>query len=187
MQTDYIDVWQLHNPTVEQVEAGDLVRVMEEVKAAGKVRWIGISSTLPHISTFISWGVFDTFQISYSALERTHEAVITAAAQSGAGTIIRGGVARGASEEAGLGNRDRWANWERAGLDELRAPGESRTAFLLRFTLSHPDMHTTIVGTMNPEHLDANLHAAEAGPLPLDVYAEAKRRLDNAGEKPAAV
>ena len=186
MQTDYIDVWQLHNPTVEQVEAGDLVRVMEEVKAAGKVRWIGISSTLPHITTFISWGVFDTYQIPYSALERTHEAAITAAAQSGAGTIIRGGVARGAPEEAGLGNRDRWAIWEKAALDELRAPGENRTAFLLRFTLSHPDMHTTIVGTMNPDHLAENLRAAEAGPLPPDVYAEAKRRLDAAGEKPAA-
>ena len=34
MRTDYIDVWQLHNPTVEQVEGGDLVRVMEEVKKA---------------------------------------------------------------------------------------------------------------------------------------------------------
>jgi aryl-alcohol dehydrogenase-like predicted oxidoreductase len=187
MQTDYIDVWQLHNPTVEQVEAGDLVQVMEEVKAAGKVRWIGISSTLPHITTFISWGVFDTFQIPYSALERAHETAITAAAQSGAGTIIRGGVARGAPEEAGLGNRDRWANWERAGLDELRAPGESHTAFLLRFTLSHPDMHTTIVGTMNPEHLAENLRAADAGPLSPDIYAEAKRRLDAAGEKPASV
>jgi len=109
MQTDYIDLWQLHNPAVEQVEAGDLVRVMEEVKAAGKVRWIGISSTLPRITAFISWGVFDTFQIPYSALDRTHEAVIRAAAQSGAGTIIRGGVARGAPEEARLGNRDRWA------------------------------------------------------------------------------
>jgi aryl-alcohol dehydrogenase-like predicted oxidoreductase len=187
MQTDYIDVWQLHNPTVEQVEANDLVRVMQEVKAAGKVRFLGISSTLPHISSFISWGVFDTFQIPYSALERTHEAAITAAAQGGAGTIFRGGVARGAPEEAGLGNRDRWASWEKAGLDELRAPGESRTAFLLRFTLTHPDMHTTIVGTMNPDHLAENLRAAEAGPLPADVYAEAKRRLDAAGEKPAAV
>ena len=96
-------------------------------------------------------------------------------------------MARGAPEEAGLGNRDRWANWEQAGLDELRAPGESRTAFLLRFTLSHPDMHTTIVGTMNPNHLAENLRAAEAGSLLADVYAEAKRRLDAAGEKPAAV
>ena len=186
MKTDYVDVWQLHNPTVEQVETGDLVRVMEQVKAAGKVRWIGISSTLPHISTYIGWGVFDTFQIPYSALERTHETVITAAARAGAGTIIRGGVARGAPEEGGLGQHDRWARWEQAKLDELLAPGESRSAFLLRFTLTHPDMHTTIVGTLNPDHLAENLRVAASGPLPQDVYAEAKRRLATIGEQPAA-
>ncbi len=186
MKTDYVDVWQFHNPTVEQVETGDLVRVMEQVKVAGKVRWIGISSTLPHISTYIGWGVFDTFQIPYSALERAHETVITAAARAGAGTIIRGGVARGAPEEGGLGQHDRWTRWEQARLDELLAPGESRSAFLLRFTLTHPDMHTTIVGTLNPDHLAENLRVAASGPLPQDVYAEAKRRLATIGEQPAA-
>jgi aryl-alcohol dehydrogenase-like predicted oxidoreductase len=186
MKTDYVDVWQLHNPSVEQVESGELVRVMEEVKAAGKARWIGISSTLPHITTYIGWGVFDTFQIPYSALERAHEMVITAAAQAGAGTIIRGGVARGAPEEGGLGQRDRWARWEQAKLDELLAPGESRSSFLLRYTLTHPDMHTTIVGTLNPEHLADNLQVAATGPLPQDVYAEAKRRLAAVGEQPAS-
>lgn len=185
MKTEYVDIWQLHNPTVEQVVAGDLVKVMEQVKAAGKTRWIGVSSTLPNIMTFIEWGVFDTFQIPYSALERAHENVITAAAQAGAGTIIRGGVARGAPGESGLGNQERWAIWERAGLDDLLEPGESRTAFLLRFTLSHPDVDTVIVGTLNPEHLQHNVQAAGMGPLPPDVYAEAKRRLDAAGERPA--
>ncbi len=184
LKTEYVDVWQLHNPSVEQVRGGGLVRVMEGVKAAGKARWIGVSSKLPDIDSFIEWGVFDTFQIPYSALERAHEQVITAAAKAGAGTIIRGGVARGAPEEAGQGSSDRWAIWEKAGLDELRGPGESRTAFLLRFTLSHPDLHTTIVGTLNPEHLTQNVRATKAGPLPPDVYAEAKRRLDALGEKP---
>jgi aryl-alcohol dehydrogenase-like predicted oxidoreductase len=185
MKTDYVDVWQLHNPSVEQVEQGDLLKVMEEVQQAGKVRWVSISSTLPHINTYIDWGKFATFQIPYSALERQHENVISAASRSGAGVIIRGGVARGAPEEAGLGNKDRWAIWEKAKLDELLAPGETRTGFLLRFTLSHPDMDTTIVGTLIPEHLQENVRIAERGPLAADVYAEAKRRLDAAGEKPA--
>jgi aryl-alcohol dehydrogenase-like predicted oxidoreductase len=129
--------------------------------------------------------VFDTFQIPYSALERAHETVITAVAQVGAGTIIRGGVARGAPEEGGLGQRDRWALWEQAKLEELLTPGESRSAFLLRFTLTHPDLHTTIAGTMNPNHLAENLRVAETGPLPPDVYAEAKRRLAAVSEQPA--
>ncbi len=179
MKTDYVDVMQLHNPSVEQTTQGDLVAVLQEMKQQGKVRWIGCSSTHPHIETYIEMGVFDVFQIPYSALERQHEQAITQAAQSGAGTIIRGGVARGEPGE-GLGNQDRWAAFEKANLDELRQDGESRTAFLLRFTLSHPDMHTTIVGTLIPKHLEENVRIAEMGPLPADVYAEAKRRLDAA-------
>ncbi|HLV78816.1 MAG TPA: aldo/keto reductase [Chthonomonadaceae bacterium] len=185
LKTDYVDIMQLHNPSVEQAEQGDLVSALKEMRRQGKVRWIGCSSTLPHIATYIQWGVFDVFQIPYSALERQHENVIAQAAQAGAGIIDRGGVARGEPGE-GLGGQDRWQKFEAANLDELRAPGESRTAFLLRFLLSHPDIDTTIVGTLNPEHLRENLAIAEKGPLPSDVYAEAKRRLDAAGEKPAA-
>jgi aryl-alcohol dehydrogenase-like predicted oxidoreductase len=192
MKTDYVDVWQLHNPSVEQATAGDLVRAMEDVRAAGKARWIGVSSTLPHITEFITWGAFDTFQLPYSGLERAHEDVITAAAQAGGGTIIRGGVARGAPNfrrrlrlRLGLHGADPWAIWARAGLDEFRAPGESRTAFLLRFTLSHPGVHTTIVGTSKPEHLRENVRSVERGPLPADMYAEVKRRLEGAGQAPA--
>ena len=88
---------------------------------------------------------------------------------------------------AGLGAADRWGTFEKARLNELLAPGESRTTFLMRFTISHPDMHTTIVGTKNPAHLAENVKAAQAGPLPAAVYAEAKRRLAEAGQAPAAV
>jgi aryl-alcohol dehydrogenase-like predicted oxidoreductase len=98
---------------------------------------------------------------------------------------VRGGVARGEPGE-GLGRQDSWALWEQAKLDELRGDGESRTAWLLRFTLSHPAIDTIIAGTMNPRHLAENVAAAQAGPLPDDLYAEAKRRLDDAGESPEA-
>lgn len=84
MKTDYVDIIQLHNPSVEQTEEGDLVAALQEMKDQGKVRWIGISSTEPHLQTYIDQGVFDTFQIPYSALERQHEQLIQAAADSGA-------------------------------------------------------------------------------------------------------
>jgi len=90
LRTDHVDLLQLHNPSVEQVEQGKLVDVLQEIKAAGKTRWIGISSTAPHLATFIAWGVFDTFQIPYSALERQHEQLIQRAHAAGAGTIVRG-------------------------------------------------------------------------------------------------
>ena len=183
MQTDYVDLLQLHNPAVDNTEEGKLVDILNELRDAGVVKRIGCSSTSPHLATYIDWGVFDVFQIPYSALERRHENLITSAAEAGAGIIIRGGVARG-EPGSGLGNTDRWAIYEKANLDDLREEGESRTAFLLRFTLSHPHCHTTIVGTLNPDHLRENVAIAERGPLPADVYAEAKDRLDAAGERP---
>ncbi len=179
MKTDRVDVMQLHNPSVEQTESGDLVAALKEMKDQGKVRWTGISSTNPHIETYIGWGVFDVFQIPYSALEREHEQAIQLAHDSGAGVIVRGGVARG-EPGAGLGNADRWSAWEKAGLDELLDEGETRTQFLLRFTNSHPGMHTNIVGTKNPAHLAENIDAASRGPLSATIYEDAKKRLDAA-------
>lgn len=179
MKTDYIDVMQLHNPSVEQCERGDLVAALQEMKTQGKVRWIGISSTNPHLETYIGWGVFDVFQIPYSGLEREHESLIQTAADAGAGVIVRGGVARG-EPGAGLGNGDRWGVWEKAKLDELLEDGETRTGFLLRFTNTHPGMSTNIVGTKNHEHLRLNVGAAARGPLSPETYQEAKKRLDEA-------
>jgi aryl-alcohol dehydrogenase-like predicted oxidoreductase len=183
MKTDYIDIMQLHNPPVEETENNQLVEALKEMQQQGKVRFISISTTLPHLPIYLKWGVFDTFQIPYSALERDHEDWISRTAEVGIGTIIRGGVARGEAG-VGLGNVDRWKKFEEAGLDELCEPGENRTAFLVRFTLAHPDVNTTIVGTLYPEHLRENIAAAEQGPLPANVYEEAKRRLNRVGVAP---
>lgn len=184
MKTDVIDIMQLHNPPVEETEKDNLVDALKEMQKQGKVRFISISTTLPHLPTYLEWGVFDTFQIPYSALERTHEEWISRSAEAGIGTIIRGGVARG-EYGVGLGSQERWQKYEEAGLDALRQPGESRTAFLLRFTLTHPHVHTTIVGTLHPSHLRENIAAVQKGPLAADVYAEAKRRLELVGASPA--
>ena len=186
LKTDYVDVMQLHNPTVEESEQGDLVDGLQEMRRQGKVRWIGASTTLPHLPTYLDWGVFDAFQIPYSALEREHEDWIARSAEAGVGIIIRGGVARG-EPGVGTGREDRWASFEQAGMDELLEEGESRSSFLLRYTLTHPNADTIIVGTTNPDHVAENARAVLRGPLPADVYEEVKRRMDNAGESPAAV
>jgi aryl-alcohol dehydrogenase-like predicted oxidoreductase len=54
-----------------------------ELKQAGKVRFIGMSGTLPHLRDHIAMGVFDVFQIPYSAMEREHEAAIATPPQAG--------------------------------------------------------------------------------------------------------
>ena len=52
-----------------------------------------------------------------------------------------------------------------------------RLEFVLRFTLSHPGLSSTIVGTSSLDHLRNNLSIAEKGPLPIGLYEEAKSRL----------
>ncbi|MEX2228060.1 MAG: aldo/keto reductase [Dehalococcoidia bacterium] len=177
--TDHLDLAQLHfGPTLEVLDRTGAVETLLELKQAGKVRFIGSSSMLPNLADHVALGVFDAFQIPYSALQPEHDAAITAAASAGAGTIIRGGVARGAPG-AGQGAERVWRLWDAAALDDL-LDGMTRTEFMLRFTISHPDLHTTIVGTLNPVHLAANLAAVERGPLPADVVAEARRRVAGA-------
>jgi aryl-alcohol dehydrogenase-like predicted oxidoreductase len=58
---------------------------------------------------------------------------------------------------------------------------------MLRYTLAHPNVHTVIAGTLNPDHLTENVSVAQGGGLPEDTYAEAKRRLDAVGENPSTV
>jgi aryl-alcohol dehydrogenase-like predicted oxidoreductase len=188
LRTDYLDVVQFHaSPTTETLRDEGGLEALLELQRAGKVRFIGMSGTLPNLPEQIDAGVFDVFQIPYSAVQREHEELISSAAASGAGTVIRGGVAKGAlatdkheASPRGLTPGEVLDTWQRAHLDDLLG-GASRSEFVLRFTLSHPNVHTTIVGTVDAAHLAANVAAARKGPLPADVYAEAKRRL-SAGE-----
>jgi len=124
----------------------------------------------------------------YSALQRDHENAIARASNAGAGILIRGGVARGAPSDwhsrgyymiSSVTMRKRW---ESAGLDDLLG-GMDRMEFMLRFTLTNPDLDTTIIGTRDPAHLQENIEAALRGPLPEDVMREAMRRLDQAGSQ----
>ena len=165
-------------------ENGSLDAVME-LKAAGKVRFIGMSGTLPHLKDHIAMGVFDVFQIPYSAMEREHEAVIAAASETGAGIVIRGGAAKGAPSE-GKQRGLQWERWRQAKLDDLLGD-MTAMEFILRFTFTNPDLDTTIVGTANPAHLRNNVAILQKGPLSSELYAEAKRRLADAGCAPARV
>jgi aryl-alcohol dehydrogenase-like predicted oxidoreductase len=78
-----------------------------------------------------------------------------------------------------------WERWQRAKLDDLLGD-MTAMEFILRFTFTNPDLDTTIVGTANPQHLRDNIAILQKGPLPPELYAEAKRRLAKAGSVPAS-
>jgi aryl-alcohol dehydrogenase-like predicted oxidoreductase len=189
LRTDHLDLLQVHmTPSRERLSDDDTVATLKSLRDEGKVRFLGMSGTLPHLPDHIAMNVFDVFQIPYSAVQREHEGLITAAREAGAGTLIRGGAARGGSADdknwregpIGLPEGEGQRRWEESGIDEL-LDGMSRHEFTLRFTLSHPDLSSTIVGTSNLAHLRSNVEIAKKGPLPAGLYEEAKRRLPVAG------
>jgi aryl-alcohol dehydrogenase-like predicted oxidoreductase len=186
LKTDHLDLLQVHiSPSKAQMEADGTIETMQALQEEGKVRFLGMSGTLPHLPEQIEMGVFDVFQIPYSALQREHETLIDDAVEAGAGTLIRGGAARGAPAEdkgwstspIGLAEGEGQRRWEDSGIEELLGD-MSRLEFVLRFTLSHPGLSSTIVGTSKIDHLESNVAIAEKGPLPSDLYKEAKQRLE---------
>ena len=187
LRTDHLDLVQVHmSPDRATLEDHHTVETLQGLRDEGKVRFIGMSGILPDLPDHLAMNVFDAFQIPYSAVQRDHEELIAEAADKGAGTLIRGGAARGAAseeknwrtgpltQEPGLGQR----NWDTSGIEGLLADaGLPAMEFVLRFTLSHPGLSTTIVGTANPGHLAGNIAIAEKGPLPADLYEEAQKLL----------
>ena len=186
MRTDHLDLVQFHiSPSPEVLAEHDAVAELEALRDEGKIRFLGMSGTLPHLPDQIAMGVFDAFQIPYSAVERDHEQLISEAAAAGSGTIIRGGVARGLPEPD-PNMPEFWRERTQARKEQFESTdisdlldGMTEMEFMLRFTISHPHMHTTIVGTKNPDHLAANVAAASAGPLPKEVYEAARERFSS--------
>ena len=173
------------SPSRAQMEAGQTIETLLDLRDEGKTRFIGMSGILPNLP-----GPHRPWASSTCSRSRTRWSSASTRTSSpprhrpGAGTLIRGGVARGGPAEdknwaqgpLGLPQGEGQRRWDSAGLDDLLG-GMPRHEFVLRFTLSHPDLSSTIVGTSNPEHLRANLAIAAKGPLPDDLYAEVKKNL----------
>ena len=180
LKTDHVDILQLHNATPDDVRTHDSINTLKEIQTQGKTRFIGISTVLPHIEEFIEMSNFDTFPIPYSAMEPEHEEVIRRAAEKGIGTIIRGGVALGtpdledaAKRQTGVKVKNRW---ETADLGSL-APEIDPMEMMLRFTASHPHIHSIIAGTQNLEHIANNISTIQKGGLDGDLVRQIKDRV----------
>jgi aryl-alcohol dehydrogenase-like predicted oxidoreductase len=190
LNTDHIDVWQLHGMSPGDLSGGkhdEVIKTMQELKQQGKVRAIGLSFRnggpseelypagfgFRDIKEFMSWDVFEIMQTVYGGLTRLNEIAITQAMQQGIGMIIRGAV------------KNYYDNYDelfiQAHLPELCETGETQSSFLIRFALSHPGLGTMIIGSKNVDHIMANVRTVQKDRLPDDVYAEAKRRLEVVG------
>lgn len=96
LQTETIDLYQLHNPKATDDISGPF-RALVEAKAMGKIRAIGITN---HSASFLLECIkkyhFDTIQFPYNFLEAQGEEVFRVAHEAGLGTIamkpLAGGV-----------------------------------------------------------------------------------------------
>jgi aryl-alcohol dehydrogenase-like predicted oxidoreductase len=69
--TDYIDLYQLHNPSLEQIQQGEAVGALAALKQAGKIRFIGISvHREDEALAAVRDGRVDTLQLIFNLLDQ---------------------------------------------------------------------------------------------------------------------
>ena len=80
LNTDHLDLVQFHaSPSKQELEQAGALDELLQLQREGKVRFIGMSGILPNLEEHIAMGVFDEFQVPYSALQRDQEEAITRA------------------------------------------------------------------------------------------------------------
>ena len=71
LRTDYIDLYQVHNPTVEELRREEIQDAMERLQDAGKIRFWGVSISTPEEGLEIverEWG--HVLQVLYNVLNQ---------------------------------------------------------------------------------------------------------------------
>ncbi len=184
LRTDYIDLYQLQNPTVRMLQRGDILAHMNAHKEIGQIRHYGVSINGPDEGiAALENGLPDALQISYNILRSEGwERVFALAQEKGCAIIAREPLANGyltgkydGSEEfpegdvrRGLkeGDRDARATAAARLKDVLGIPGErTLVQTAIRFALK-PDAVTVVIpGAKTPAQVEENLHAADVLPL----------------------
>ena len=95
-QTDYIDIYQLHNVSINEDYSG-AYRALVEAKSQGKVRHIGVTThSLEFLKKAIDEDVFETIQFPYNIIERQAEKTFCDASNKNIGIIVMKPLAGGA-------------------------------------------------------------------------------------------
>jgi aryl-alcohol dehydrogenase-like predicted oxidoreductase len=133
LQTDVLDLVTIHSHGDDRqiLEQTDAVATLEDLKAAGDIRLVGLSGkTVEGARRALDWA--DVLMVEYHLCDRSHEDVIAEAAARGVGVVIKKGLAAG-----------------------HLPPDEA-----LRFLLGRAEISSVVVGTLNVEHLRANVAVA---------------------------
>ena len=169
LQTDRVDLLQLHSCTEEQLRQGGVIDVVKRARDAGKTRFIGYSGDGQAALYAVQSGVFDTLQISVSiADQEALDLVLPLAKAKGMGVIAKRPIANAIWKETGKPAEYYQPYWERLHqleYDFLQTNSGQDIATALRFTLAAEGVHTAIVGTTKPDRWKQNAEHLGAGPL----------------------
>jgi 1-deoxyxylulose-5-phosphate synthase len=176
LQTDVIDLMQLHSVSAKQIRRGEHAEILQDLQRAGSIRFIGATTYGEEAAmAALRDGRYDSIQIAYNVLDREPEIRVLPFAQSrDVGIVARSVLLKGA-----LTNRYRYLP---AGLEDLKTAVEEAEAiasigsrslpeFAYRFVLAQPAVSTALVGTASIDELKAALQYRTLGPLSVQVEA----------------
>ncbi|MDR3270899.1 MAG: aldo/keto reductase [Peptococcaceae bacterium] len=107
LQTDYIDVYQLHNPDFLPDEGHEIYQALARAQQAGKIRFIGYTNHKVHLAeAAVESGLFDTLEYPLSFLSDEREVRLTQlCAEHNVGFIAMKALAGGLITDVGLARR----------------------------------------------------------------------------------
>lgn len=111
LQTDYIDVYQLHGGTMED-NVDEVIDTMESLQKEGLIREYGISSIRPNvIERFLSKSNAVSVMMQYSLLDRRPEEWFSLLENNSATLFSRGTLAKGLLTKEGLSRASKTENY----------------------------------------------------------------------------
>lgn len=181
LQTDCVDLIQLHTCSEEQLRQGDVIAVLQAARDQGQTRFIGYSGDNEAAKYAVESGAFDTLQTSVNICDqRVLELYLPQALEAGMGVIAKRPIANAVwryADPLEEGNYHReyqrrlaemdfgWARANQGGGADISPDRTSPASMALRWTLK-TGVHTMIVGTKNPERWHKNALILDERPLP---------------------
>lgn len=151
LQTDYIDLYQLHGGTIED-PIDEVIEAFEILKQQGKIRFYGISSIRPNvIKEYITRSSLVSVMMQYSLLDRRpQETCLALLYENNIGVLARGSLAKGLlvdkTPTGFLQYDEATVKVAADAVKSLAGAGRSPSQTAVGFALAQPAITSAIVG-----------------------------------------